>query len=78
MSRPPRERVLTVEAPGTFGLIDFLQDGARPGVTVEAEIIGNNRVLVRVKVSHGPGSSTWDEHELEASLHPVAVDEEEE
>lgn len=56
------DRILIMEAPDTVALIDFI-DRAEVRVTIEG---GTLRIVV--KATHGPGASSWDEHEFEAPL----------
>jgi hypothetical protein len=54
---------LTIERPDTAGIIEFLG----PDVAVIARIEGG-KLEINVKVMHGEGASTWDEHDFEVDL----------
>ncbi len=58
-------RLFCVEAPDTIATVDFLSHGA----SVEIAIDGDE-IVVKVRVSHGEDSSTWDASELRAKLVP--------
>jgi hypothetical protein len=53
---------ITVERPDTECVVDFLDKST----VVTVGLTDDGRVRVVVKVSHGDGASTWDQHEWES------------
>lgn len=57
---------LTVEAPSSEAVVDFLSEGVSVAIEIDA-----GQLTINVKVSHGESASTWDEHEHVINLLEV-------
>ena len=62
----PYEYYLPIEHPDTKGVMDFISDRA----VVEVQIV-DEVVHINVKISHGGGSSSWDEQDFEVPIPPL-------
>lgn len=58
-------RNLIVEQPDTRAVVDFIDRAT----CVELAVVGN-ALQIRIKVMHGEGASTWDQHDFEIALTP--------
>lgn len=58
-----RERYLIIENPGRRAIVDFLHEGC----SVELSV-GESKLEIVVKISHGEEASSWDEHRFEVPL----------